>query len=1066
MKSPPQDGNAGVATPVDASESQAPGLPSDLERCLELVHSQYAPVPLPRWEVRGFENGVLRLACEPFPDESWIGGRLAVRTPERDLLLDGEILHFDATEGVILVDGASWGDSFSPTTIDGNRVSYDPIPYGKALTKAYGTLAAAPGQLGERLDWVLGRAAPTSSRPPGGAASSPTSGSAALQLWAESWGIVWGPPGTGKTECLAEALAQIGARDAGKVLVLAPTHRAVDEIALRVCERMDRSGTLLDAKGRCRVFRGGQGVGDKLRRAFPRAVEAGLSEGDSPAIEDLQRQLNRLIRRKRHSEAATVARELRSKRHGLEDRTAAALESAGPPALIFVTVQKALSLVASQESLPIVSKVLIDEAGMVSRAACLAASALGETVLLAGDPKQIGPICPARLGLLRPERRWLNHSALSHLDTPSALPRNVRFLDRQHRMHPDICRAVSGFAYSGRLKDAAGVAERISRIRLPDGFPAQRAGFVVLDDLPSVGSASAAAHTRAKGRGYERAASARWLADHAIKAAGANLRCLVLSPYRAQVRLIRELVETRYDGDRVTIGTIHRQQGAERDVVLLDLVNAASAWKDEEIEMLLNVALSRARASFILLASRAELRARVVRRFAAQLRQTASSVALMDEAGQQDLSLVPTVDPLKLEPAAPAKLALTLGDEIRELRRRLPLYSQEQLELIERNLGQGHYLVRGVAGSGKTLVLANWALRHLQRRPMDRVLITYFNRGLASMLEAMIEPVRRALGLDRSLIERQLLVECAARADLSEPFDAVFVDEAQDIFPEDLERLYRACRPRPDGKGRDLRSFVLFYDDSQNIYGRKTLEELKSLLPEDFSFSGRSTVLRETFRSTRAVLDTSLNLALDPKKVYGPAKSGLLEFFKVKELADYGLLQRAEEAPDGMYHVRYTDRLGVRPTVVQAGTVDETARQAASLVTGLIRTEGVDPSDILVTSITKPGAFAAALRARGIRAQAFGGRGCTPAAEMPAQGHDFVRCTTVFSCKGHESPIVVFGNVQGVENLSWMGADRQEAPDLERIRRCMLYVAASRAMVKLYFVGVPCKAISAAATYA
>ncbi|MCX5797002.1 MAG: AAA domain-containing protein [Elusimicrobia bacterium] len=1048
------------------SNGDLPGfgkLPDDLQNCLELVHAQHAPVVLQRWEVLGFEDGVLRLSPEPSPDEGWVGGHLTLRTPERELVLEGEILHFDPDNAAILVDGINWGDGFTPSDFDGKRLSYDPIPYGKALTKAYEILnKATEGLLGERLKGVLGAAAPGISFAVGAAvAENQASGNVALDLWDHKWGIVWGPPGTGKTECLADALAHVGATTKGKVLILAPTHRAVNEITSRVCQKMSKSKTLFDKQGNCRVFRGGRGVDDELLKAFPQVVgkDAHLESRSTSGVEQMRRRLQRLIRSNRHGEVAKAARELKAEFEKVRDETIRALE-AGPQKLIFATVQKALSLVASQESLPVVSKVLVDEAGMVSRAACLAASCLGETVLLAGDPKQIGPICPARVGLSLSERKWLTHSALSHLKSPAALPKNVRFLECQHRMHPDICRAVSRFTYDGLLRDAEGVAERTTGIILPKGFPTKRAAFVVLDEL--AGSPNAAAHSRAKGKGYERRTSARIVAALALAAVDKGLQCLALTAYRAQVRLIRNLVEKKYDGPALTVGTIHRQQGAERDVVILDLVNAATAWKDEEIEMLLNVALSRARASFILIASRAELKSRVLRRFAAHLQEDAISVTVVDEEGQQALNLRSAGAPVKLETASAAGLALTLGDEIRALKQRLPLYSEEQLELIERNLGQGHYLVRGVAGSGKTLVLANWALRHLQRRPKDRVLITYFNKGLSSMLSAMLESVRKSLWIEKGLLDNQLEVQWVGRVDPDRTFEAVFVDEAQDILSNDLARLHDACEPRPNGKGQSLRSFILFSDDSQNIYGRETLEELKGRLSEDFSFSGRSFVLQETYRSTRAILDLSLNLALDPKAIYGPAKSGLLGYFKVAELANKGLLQRAEESADGLYHVHYTDRVGVKPEIVMEANVGAVAQKTAILIKELIQREAVDPSDIMVVSVHKPGIFAAALRAQGIPAKAFGGTGNEPPEGMPAQDHKFVRCTTVFSCKGHESPVVVFGNVQDVENLSWM----KDVRDFEKVRRCLLYVAASRAMVKLYLVGAPCKAMEAAAHYA
>ena len=187
--------------------------------------------------------------------------------------------------------------------------------------------------------------------------------------------------------------------------------------------------------------------------------------------------------------------------------------------------------------------------------------------------------------------------------------------------------------------------------------------------------------------------------------------------------------------------------------------------------------------------------------------------------------------PLFQDPEIPA------GDVIRVMDR--------EQERVAEHLGAGYRVLRGVAGSGKTLVLAHRA-RHLHKHwPNWRILVLCFNRVLASALRTMVDarqavgshqhrptglPPGREKGRPRgtrpaclarhrtgrvaatdSDFDRRVLQATAAARGLpdSERFDAVLVDEAQDFDHPRLELAYAmlqsgssATGPRPTGPGQ------------------------------------------------------------------------------------------------------------------------------------------------------------------------------------------------------------------------------------------------------------------------
>lgn len=208
--------------------------------------------------------------------------------------------------------------------------------------------------------------------------------------------------------------------------------------------------------------------------------------------------------------------------------------------------------------------------------------------------------------------------------------------------------------------------------------------------------------------------------------------------------------------------------------------------------------------------------------------------------------------------------------------------SQEQLA---RSMGDGHRIIHGVAGSGKTLILGYRCL-HLAQYLAKPILVLCFNVTLAARLRSFVE--ERGIA-DRVRVhhfhdwcasqletyhveiknspkpywEQQVEsviagVECGLipRAQ----YGAVLIDEGHDFEPEWLKLVAQMTDPERD-------SLLLLYDDAQSIYRKKSGLSF-TLSSVGIKAQGRTTVLRLNYRNTREILGFAYDFAanfLEPK---------------------------------------------------------------------------------------------------------------------------------------------------------------------------------------------------------
>ena len=193
-----------------------------------------------------------------------------------------------------------------------------------------------------------------------------------------------------------------------------------------------------------------------------------------------------------------------------------------------------------------------------------------------------------------------------------------------------------------------------------------------------------------------------------------------------------------------------------------------------------------------------------------------------------------------------------------------------QQEQLARNLGSGHRVIHGVAGSGKTLILA-YRCQYLAMKSAKPILVMCFNVTLAAKLRAMMvskglgdkvqavhfhdwcaEQLRQhGIGVmegEDKIYERQVATVLQAVADgriPKEQYGAILIDEGHDFAAEWLQVLTQML-------DREEESLLLLYDDAQSIYRRGGLDF--SLSSVGIKAQGRTSVLRLNYRNSREIL--------------------------------------------------------------------------------------------------------------------------------------------------------------------------------------------------------------------
>ena len=462
---------------------------------------------------------------------------------------------------------------------------------------------------------------------------------AAVQLCADSnLAFVWGPPGTGKTVTLVHVIDELLARGE-RILLASTTNAAIDEILAKLSTRpwfqpgafvrLGRSdantfgtelGDIVDrlrgsrrdelARLRTRIgdveqqVRYARGLVAELAPALtsqqslfalppPPLRAAALSRvftaADAIARLDAREQLRLLELRIARLERVRVLAKARVAARTAEDRDVEAKVVAEARVVLCTLTNTYLSPLLTGQRF---DALIAEEAGMATLPPLFyAASRCERRAIMVGDPRQLPPIVQSNDDMVR---RSIGRNVFEVAVPDPEHSDVVAMLDVQYRMHPQIGSLVGRLFYSGRLVHGAASTDAITN-RPP--FPG---AAVVVVDTKSTCQRSAKGSSRINPTSAERTAE---LAHEAVR--GGSTSIAVITPYAAQASEIRRLLAARRIGDTVECSTIHRFQGRECDVVILDLVDAAPMRPSAllaDAPNLLNVSISRARGKLVIVA--------------------------------------------------------------------------------------------------------------------------------------------------------------------------------------------------------------------------------------------------------------------------------------------------------------------------------------------------------------------------------------------------------------------------------------------------------------------------------
>ncbi len=786
------------------------------------------------------------------------------------------------------------------------------------------------------------------------------------EWWGKAWSVLWGPPGTGKTHTTGQQVAQLLSDPSERILVVSTTNRATDAVALAVgrAAKSTANAELLSGS----LLRIGKGA--SLQKYVAADLVEMLQGTEAAFLGQIDELSLQVARTADSAEKALLRKQIKELRSSMQD--AAQRNFLDREVRVVVsTAYKATTFLRRQElkedlevGLAPFTTIFIDEAGLISRAAVAALSLLASRrVVLVGDSKQLAPISRISRILPTQQMKWLANSGLSHLEAIRTAEVGVHVLQEQRRMHHQVCRVVSQYQYDGLLVTAPEVQQRDNR--LPDLWRQQpRAIWYVLDDdgeeLPNI-RAERGPGNRSWIRVATRKILARLLADPTFRSAHG----LFISPFKAQAMEIGAFFAEQ-ECHSWAAATVHSQQGSEADIVLFDTVNAGSySWPYSDWKRLVNVALSRAREAVMVIASRAEMDEPYLR----PLLQSLASRVVRKRGSQLVWEAVPPQATYVPPTGEAVHESHSIGYQISKRQELRPVLSQEQQRLCGLTLDGKPRLVRGVAGSGKTVVLAHWLMQTVQQladTPNLRVWAVFANRSLQSLIGDSIESAwqqemqgqsfpwdRVSLRHIREILDGllpevglkletfQFDYDAAAKAylarvkveDMQPRCDALFIDEAQDMGPHALKLLAGIVRQTDLADG-NRRSVNIFYDNAQNIYGRgtPTWSEL------GLDMRGRSSVMKESFRSTKPITDFAINVLYQLQ----PTESNPDR----KELIARGLIERTERNGREWWDVRFNQIAGPQPTFRQFSGVEQEYQAIGLYLRELIETEGVQPADI------------------------------------------------------------------------------------------------------------------------
>ena len=435
-------------------------------------------------------------------------------------------------------------------------------------------------------------------------------------LWAKDVAIVHGPPGTGKTTTLVEAINETLMRES-QVLVCAQSNMAVDWISEKL---VDRGINVLRIGNPTRV-------NDKmLGFTYERRFE---SHPDYPQLWAIRKAIRELRKNRKKGSENYHQKMDRLKSRAAEIEIRINSELFGEARVI------ACTLVGSAHRLLEGMKfgtLFIDEAAQALEAACWIPMKRASRVILAGDHCQLPPTVKSIAAL----RAGLGKTLMERIAENK--PEVVTLLKIQYRMNDEIMRFSSDWFYGGKVESAPQIKYRSvldydHPITWIDTSNEENQITIEGEDAPE-DSASTSSSVSAANQNSDLNFKEQFVGESfgRINKAEAELTLLtlaeyftkigkqrvlsesidvgIISPYRAQVQYLKKLIK-KYEFFKpyrrlISVNTVDGFQGQERDVILISLVRSNDEGQIGFLKDLrrMNVAMTRARMKLIILGNK------------------------------------------------------------------------------------------------------------------------------------------------------------------------------------------------------------------------------------------------------------------------------------------------------------------------------------------------------------------------------------------------------------------------------------------------------------------------------